>query len=78
MPWPARWRSTKSGAGRRLRFRRKMSIRRLNNSPPGQAEYSLIDVPTVMGNGIAAQTLAWSDFVLGIDQPGKFHTRWTD
>ena len=40
-------------------------------APPGQAEYSLIDVPTVMGNGIAAQTLAWSDFVLGIDQPGK-------
>ena len=40
-------------------------------SPPGQAEYSLIDVPTVMGNGIAAQTLAWSDFVLGIDQPTK-------
>lgn len=39
-------------------------------SPPGQAEYSLIDVPTVMGNGIAAQTIAWSDFVLGIDQPG--------
>jgi multiple sugar transport system substrate-binding protein len=47
-------------------------------SPPGQAEYSLIDVPTVMGNGIAAQTIAWSDFVLGIDTPkasrlhGKF------
>ena len=40
-------------------------------APPGQAEYSLIDVPTVMGNGIAAQTLAWSDFVLGIDQTGK-------
>lgn len=39
-------------------------------SPPGQAEYSLIDVPTVMGNGIAAQTIAWSDFVLGIDRPG--------
>ena len=39
-------------------------------SPPGQAEYSLIDVPTVMGNGIAAQTIAWSDFVLGIDKPG--------
>ena len=39
-------------------------------SPPGTAEYSLIDVPTVMGNGIAAQTLAWSDFVLGIDKPG--------
>jgi len=40
-------------------------------SPPGQAEYSLIDVPTVMGNGIAAQTIAWSDFVFGIDKPGK-------
>lgn len=39
-------------------------------SPPGQAEYSLVDVPTVMGNGIAAQTIAWSDFVLGIDKPG--------
>lgn len=39
--------------------------------PPGMAEYSLVDVPTVMGNGIAAQTLAWSDFVLGIDRPGK-------
>jgi multiple sugar transport system substrate-binding protein len=40
-------------------------------APPGQAEYSLIDVPTVMGNGIAAQSLAWSDFVLGIDRPDK-------
>lgn len=40
-------------------------------SPPGQGEYSLIDVPTVMGNGIAAQTIAWSDFVWGIDAPGK-------
>jgi multiple sugar transport system substrate-binding protein len=40
-------------------------------SPPGQAEYSLVDVPTVMGNGIAAQTIAWSDFVFGIDVPGK-------
>lgn len=39
-------------------------------APPGMAEYSLIDVPTVMGNGIAAQTIAWSDFVLGIDKPG--------
>lgn len=39
-------------------------------SPPGQAEYSLLDVPTVMGNGIAAQSIAWSDFVLGVDQPG--------
>jgi multiple sugar transport system substrate-binding protein len=38
--------------------------------PPGMAEYSLVDVPTVMGNGIAAQTIAWSDFVLGIDKPG--------
>ncbi|SMF37403.1 carbohydrate ABC transporter substrate-binding protein, CUT1 family [Tistlia consotensis] len=39
-------------------------------APPGTAEYSLIDVPTVMGNGIAAQAIAWSDFVLGIDRPG--------
>lgn len=39
-------------------------------APPGIAEYSLIDVPTVMGNGIAAQSIAWSDFVLGIDKPG--------
>jgi multiple sugar transport system substrate-binding protein len=39
-------------------------------APPGQAEYSLVDVPTVMGNGIAAQSLAYSDFVLGIDKPG--------
>ncbi|THU00313.1 extracellular solute-binding protein [Lampropedia puyangensis] len=39
-------------------------------APPGQAEYSLVDVPTVMGNGIAAQSIAWSDFVLGIDKPG--------
>ena len=47
-------------------------------SPPGQAEYSLIDVPTVMGNGIAAQTIAWSDFVLGIDRPGssKLHGKF--
>ena len=40
-------------------------------SPPGQAEFSLIDIPTVMGNGIAAQTIAFSDFVLGIDNPGR-------
>jgi multiple sugar transport system substrate-binding protein len=40
-------------------------------APPGIAEYSLIDVPTVMGNGIAAQAIAWSDFVLGVDKPGK-------
>ncbi|WP_108261234.1 extracellular solute-binding protein [Mangrovicoccus ximenensis] len=40
-------------------------------SPPGQAEYSLIDVPTVMGNGIAAQSIAYSDFVLGIDREGS-------
>jgi multiple sugar transport system substrate-binding protein len=47
-------------------------------SPPGQAEYSLIDVPTVMGNGIAAQTIAWSDFVLGIDTPkaSKLHGKF--
>jgi multiple sugar transport system substrate-binding protein len=40
-------------------------------SPPGQAEYSLIDIPTVMGNGIAAQTMAWSDFIFGVDRPEK-------
>ena len=40
-------------------------------SPPGQAEYSLLDVPTVMGNGIAAQSIAWSDFVLGVDRKGS-------
>ncbi|EWY36472.1 hypothetical protein N825_26745 [Skermanella stibiiresistens SB22] len=39
-------------------------------APPGTAEYSLIDVPTVMGNGIAAQAIAFSDFVLGVDKPG--------
>lgn len=48
-------------------------------SPPGQAEYSLIDVPTVMGNGIAAQTIAWSDFVFGIDtaKASKLHGKFT-
>ena len=39
--------------------------------PPGQSEYSILDIPNVMGTGIAAQTLAFSDFVLGIDQPGQ-------
>lgn len=39
-------------------------------SPPGTAEYSLIDVPTIMGNGIAAQALAYSDFVMGVDKEG--------
>ncbi|MFL1875003.1 extracellular solute-binding protein [Hansschlegelia beijingensis] len=39
-------------------------------APPGTAEYSLVDVPTVMGNGIAAQAIAFSDFVLGVDKPG--------
>jgi hypothetical protein len=37
-------------------------------APPGTAEYSVIDVPTLVGNGIAAQSLAWSEFVLGIDK----------
>lgn len=40
-------------------------------APPGQGEYSLVDVPTVMGNGIAAQSIAWSDFVVGIDKAGS-------
>lgn len=39
--------------------------------PPGQAEINLIDLPTIMGSGLAAQTLAYSDFILGVDLPGK-------
>jgi multiple sugar transport system substrate-binding protein len=39
--------------------------------PPGMAEASLLDVPTLMGKGIAAQVIAWSDFALGVDRPGK-------
>jgi multiple sugar transport system substrate-binding protein len=38
--------------------------------PPGMAEASLIDVPTLMGQGVTAQALAWSDFGLGIDRHG--------
>jgi multiple sugar transport system substrate-binding protein len=38
--------------------------------PPGMAEASLIDVPTLMGQGVTAQALAWSDFGLGIDRDG--------
>jgi multiple sugar transport system substrate-binding protein len=47
-------------------------------SPPGQAEFSLIDIPTIMANGIAAQTLAWGTYAMGVDNPqtsklsGKF------
>lgn len=39
--------------------------------PPGMAEASLIDVPTIMGQGIVAQSIAWSDFALGVDRPGN-------
>lgn len=39
--------------------------------PPGMAEASLLDVPTLMGKGIAAQVIAWSDFALGVDRPGN-------
>ena len=39
--------------------------------PPGMAEASLIDVPTLMGQGVVAQSLAWSDFALGVDRPGN-------
>jgi len=39
--------------------------------PPGMAETSLLDVPTLMGSGVVAQAVAWSDFALGIDQPGS-------
>ena len=52
--------------------RRSRCGRRCGNSRrPASPSTSLIDVPTVMGNGIAAQTIAWSDFVLGVDKPGK-------
>jgi multiple sugar transport system substrate-binding protein len=39
--------------------------------PPGMAEVSLIDVPTLMGQGVVAQSLAWSDFALGVDRQGS-------
>ncbi len=39
--------------------------------PPGMAEASLIDVPTLMGQGVVAQAQAWSDFALGVDRPGN-------
>lgn len=39
--------------------------------PPGMAEVSLIDVPTLMGQGVVAQSLAWSDFALGVDREGS-------
>lgn len=39
--------------------------------PPGLAETSLLDVPTLMGSGVVAQAIAWSDFALGVDQPGN-------
>lgn len=39
--------------------------------PPGMAEVSLIDVPTLMGQGVVAQSLAWSDFALGVDREGN-------
>jgi multiple sugar transport system substrate-binding protein len=39
--------------------------------PPGLAETSLLDVPTLMGTGVVAQAIAWSDFALGVDQPGN-------
>jgi len=39
--------------------------------PPGMAEASLIDVPTIMGQGVVAQSMAWSDFALGVDRPGN-------
>ena len=39
--------------------------------PPGTAETSLLDVPTLVGTGVVAQAVAWSDFALGVDQPGN-------
>ena len=39
-------------------------------SPPGAIEFSLIDIPVVMGEGRAASGLVWSDFVFSIDKQG--------
>ncbi len=39
--------------------------------PPGLAETSLLDVPTLVGTGVVAQSIAWSDFALGVDRPGN-------
>jgi multiple sugar transport system substrate-binding protein len=39
-------------------------------SPPGAIEFSLIDIPVVMGEGRAASGLVWSDFVFSIDTQG--------
>lgn len=39
--------------------------------PPGLAEASLLDVPTLMGKGVVAQAIAWSDFALGVDRAGQ-------
>ena len=40
-------------------------------APPGTAEASFIDVATLMGQGVTAQAIAWSDFALGIDRPAN-------
>ena len=42
-----------------------------NYAPPGTAEASFIDVATLMGQGVTAQAIAWSDFALGIDRPAN-------
>jgi ABC-type glycerol-3-phosphate transport system substrate-binding protein len=39
-------------------------------SPPGATEFSLIDIPVVMGEGRAASGLVFSDFVFSVDTPG--------
>lgn len=39
-------------------------------APPGQAEFSLVDIPVVMGQGKAAAGFVWSDFLFSIDTPG--------
>lgn len=40
-------------------------------APPKVSEFSLIEVPNAMGNGIAAQAIAWSDYMLSIDKEGQ-------
>lgn len=39
--------------------------------PPGQAEVGLVDLPVMMGQGIAASGIIFSDFVFNVDKEGE-------
>jgi multiple sugar transport system substrate-binding protein len=39
-------------------------------APPGASEFSLIDIPVVMGEGRAASGFGWSDFFFSVDKEG--------